>query len=156
MLNKRTPVVRLSLAAALFSGTTISSAQTQDQLTPEQAFPPALNFSDFEMVFEDEFDLTNSNGDPILDTYYWTAELREQTSPATKRGAFPHPEAVQVMPDGTVVLSAYRDEDTSKDPNGELRNGVLTSKEKFHANYGYWEATIKWENIASGTAAAFW
>ncbi|WP_309396461.1 CBM35 domain-containing protein [Cerasicoccus maritimus] len=154
-MSKRSIPVGLS-AVALFSFANYGVAQTQEQLTAEEAFPSDLSFTDFDLVFEDEFDLTNENGDPILDSYYWTAEEREQSSPASKRGSFPHPEAVQVMADGTVVLSAYRDESTARDPNGELRNGVLTSKEKFHASYGYWEATIKWENIASGTAAAFW
>jgi len=122
-------------------------------LAPLASAIPSSIASDYTLILDEEFDYLDESGQPAIDPYIWTEENREG-EPATKRGSLPDPTAINVVNDATgdyAVISAYTDPS-----DGEFYNGVLTSNEKYQSGFGYYDARIRWDNISSGTAAAFW
>jgi beta-glucanase (GH16 family) len=101
-------------------------------VTPIHAEPPA----GYTLKWADEFDGTQ------LDTAKWIHWL-----PGKRRQAMNVPEAVTVR-DGLLTIATYTE-------GGKHFTGMISTKDKYEASYGYYEARIQWAD-APGQWAAFW
>lgn len=99
---------------------------------PTRADPPP----GYVLKWQDEFDGTE------LDAAKWV-----QWNPGKRRDATNVPEAL-VVGEGMLTLSTYTEQ-------GKHFTGMIATKGKYEARYGYFEARIQWSD-APGQWSAFW
>lgn len=129
----------------------IISANTQqlvDPQTPATVLPYNIHEEkNWVLDFSDEFNGTS------IDLSKWTINFSKNSrNPRPKIGIkqwFWYPENVTVH-DGNLVLKVKKVNDTT------MHCGSIFSRDKYHTQYGYFEARIKIANASKGTHTAFW
>ncbi len=102
---------------------------------PELNLPPA----DYKMVWSDEFN------QPELDNSKWI-----HRAPGRRREAFNSPRAVYIdTVKNNLVIKTYLQNDS-------VITGMIATRDKYHAKYGYFECRAKISHIFPGYWTAFW
>ncbi len=123
-------------------------SQFVDEATPVNIQPDNSNITgDWELEFSDEFNGTEVN------TSKWNIDNSTQSRAMRPKIGISDwrwkPENVSVE-NGNLVLKVY------KTGSNSMTNGSIQTYNKYHTQYGYFEARIKIGDASKGTHTAFW